>query len=310
VHPPQTQFYTWKTYRCAYEVHQPEHASGTPLLPIHPIGVGLSRHFWQRFIQTWKCQGYTQPIYNPDLLGCGESDMPKAAYTPEDWANQLQYFIKTEIKKPVILVVQGALYPVAIALAHLQIAQNDPEQNWIRGLVLACPPAWAVMTEPAQPLQQKLIWNLLFDSPIGTAFYRYARREQFLRSFSIRQLFESAVDVDREWLDMLNHGAESMASRHAVFAFLAGFWRKDYAAAIAQMTQPTLIVFGERASGISKPGKNEPAQQRLTTYLDRVSNSQGTLIPGRNVLPYESTQAFVEAIAPFINSLEALVDLS
>ena len=151
--------------------------------------------------------------------------------------------------------------------------------------------------------QQKLLWNLLFDSPVGNAFYRYARREQFLRSFSIRQLFESAENVDLEWLKMLENGAEIMTSRHAVFAFLAGFWRKDYAEEIASITQPTFTIFGERASGISKPGKTEPAQQRLATYLDRVPNSQGTIIPGRNVLPYESTQAFVEAIAPFVNAL-------
>jgi hypothetical protein len=38
-------------YRCAYEVHQPINATpeGVPLVLIHPIGVGLSRQFWQRF---------------------------------------------------------------------------------------------------------------------------------------------------------------------------------------------------------------------------------------------------------------------
>ncbi|NEO28660.1 MAG: alpha/beta hydrolase, partial [Kamptonema sp. SIO4C4] len=71
-----TQYYTWKKYQCAYEPHNADNP-GTPLILIHPIGVGLSRQFWQRFIKEWYNQGNTNPIYNPDLLGCGESAMPR-----------------------------------------------------------------------------------------------------------------------------------------------------------------------------------------------------------------------------------------
>lgn len=110
-----SQFYSWQNYPCAYEVHQPINATseGVPLLLIHPIGVGLSRQFWQRFCREWYNTGQRNLIYNPDLLGCGESDMPHLAYTPSDWAEQLQYFLQTVVQKPVILVVQGALLPVA-----------------------------------------------------------------------------------------------------------------------------------------------------------------------------------------------------
>jgi len=97
------------------------------------------------------------------------------------------------VQKPVILLVQGALLPVAIALVHLQT-----EPNWIRQLVLAGPPAWAV-TEGSPAWQQRLAWNVL-DS-LGPAFYRYARRPQFLRSFSTRELFADFDRVDAEWLD-------------------------------------------------------------------------------------------------------------
>ena len=107
-----TQFYTWKNYRCAYEHYTPnvgEDRHNTPLLLIHPIGVGLSRRFWHRFCNAWYQSKRTNSIYNPDLLGCGESDMPHIAYTPADWAAQLQHFLQTVIQKPVTLVVQGAL---------------------------------------------------------------------------------------------------------------------------------------------------------------------------------------------------------
>ncbi|MBH8575584.1 alpha/beta hydrolase [Nostocaceae cyanobacterium CENA369] len=289
-----TQFYTWQNYRCAYEISQPNNSiSEVPLLLIHPIGVGLSRQFWQRFCGEWHTKGYRNPIYNPDLLGCGESDMPHVAYNPKDWANQLHYFLQTVIKKPAIAVVQGALLPVALELVQ-------KEANLITGLILAGPPAWAVITKKAPKLQQKFLWNLL-DSPFGNAFYRYARTPNFLRSFSTRQLFASENTVDAEWLNTLVKGAENIANRYAVFSFLSGFWRQDYSSLIASIKQPTLVVVGETASSISQEGKQETPDERLADYLAYLPQGRGIKLPGRNVLPYESTTEFVTAIAPFIN---------
>lgn len=290
-------FYTWKNYPCAYEVHNPMGNDGVPLLLIHPIGVGLSRHFWGRFCRVWYERGHQNFIYNPDLLGCGESDMPHVAYTPVDWAKQLQHFLQTVVQKPVILVVQGALLPVGLELVKLQT-----ESNLIRGLILGAPPAWTVIAKNSPGWRQRLAWNL-FDSPVGSAFYLYARREKFLRSFSTKQLFESGEKVDDQWLEMLKEGAKNPASRDAVFAFLAGFWRKDYRDAIANLSQPTLVVLGAKSSSISTEGKKETPDDRLQEYLKYLPNGRGVKIPGRNVLPYESTAEFVDAIAPFIHSL-------
>lgn len=292
-----SQFYSWQNYRCAYEVHQPINTTseGIPLLLIHPIGVGLSRRFWQRFCREWYSTGQRNLIYNPDLLGCGESEMPRIAYTPSDWAEQLQSFLQTVVQKPVILVVQGALLPVAIQLVQ-------KESNLIAGLVLSGPPPWALMTNKPPEWQEKFLWNVL-DSPFGSAFYRYARTPKFLRSFSIRQLFASENAVDAEWLNTLLTGAENPASRHAVFSFLAGFWRDDYTSFIASIGQPTLAVMGKTSSSISQDNKKETPDERLAHYLACLPKSRGIKINGRNVLPYESTAEFVAAIAPFINKV-------
>jgi pimeloyl-ACP methyl ester carboxylesterase len=299
-----TQFYPWQGYRCAYEVRAPNKAVAEseqlPLLLIHPIGVGLSRRFWDRFCQAWFEAGQSNLLYLPDLLGCGQSALPHVAYTPEDWALQLQQFLQTVVQQPVIVVVQGALLPVAIALTQLQ---HSP--SLIHGLILAGPPAWKVMTQATPPWQQRLSWNL-FDSPIGSAFYRYARRREFLQSFSTKQLFASADAVDAAWLNTLISGAEDAESRHAVFSFLAGFWRKNYEQAIAQLTQPTLVVIGNTASSISQSGQSETPEQRMADYLQRLPKGQGIQLSGRNVLPYESTTEFVEAIAPFVSSIRSI----
>jgi pimeloyl-ACP methyl ester carboxylesterase len=286
-----TQFFTWQSYRCAYEVQNPN-SQTIPLVLIHPIGVGLSRKFWQRFTN-----GCSWSIYNPDLLGCGESDMPSVAYTPEFHAEQLQYFIENIVKKPVILVVQGALLPVAIAL-------TEKAPGLIAGMVLSGPPTFALMSRNILKWQQKLAWAI-FSSPFGNLFYRYARTEKFLRNFSTRKLFALTDAVDTEWLSTLRVGAENMASRYAVFSFLAGFWRQDYRSRIAAINKPVLIIMGEFASSIGKEGKEETADDRLKEYITYFKNSRSLKIPGRNVLPYESTSEFISAMSAFVNEVNA-----
>jgi pimeloyl-ACP methyl ester carboxylesterase len=294
---PPTQYYTWKNYRCAYELHHSDSSHGVPLLLIHPIGVGLSRKFWERFCREWYLSDKQNQIYNPDLLGCGDSDLPHVAYSPEDWAEQLEHFLQTVVQKPVIVIVQGALMPVAIALV-----QRTP--TLIRGLIFAGPPAWTLISQESADFQHKLIWNIL-DSPLGNAFYRYARRQEFLRSFSVRQLFDKSDAVDSEWLDTLVEGASHPASRHAVFSFLAGFWRQNYSQAMAAIQQPTLVVMGETASSISAKGKRETPDERLADYLAALPHGRGVKVAGRNVLPYESTTAFVDAIATFVKEVSS-----
>lgn len=156
----------------------------------------------------------------------------------------------------------------------------------------------AVMTEATGDRQQKLTWNLL-DSPLGTAFYFYARRPQFLSSFSTRQLFANADCVDAEWLDMLAKGATNPASRYAVNSFLAGFWRQNYRSAIAAITQPTLVVVGDKASSISRAAGQDTPDQRLADYLECLPQGEGVKNAGRNVLPYESTTEFTATVAAF-----------
>ncbi|MEO0455462.1 MAG: alpha/beta hydrolase [Cyanobacteria bacterium P01_A01_bin.114] len=291
--------YTWQTYRCGYEVYFAGETTAPkpPLLLIHPIGVGLGRQFWHPLVNQWQGQNRPNTLYAPDLLGCGDSDMPHAAYRPQDWAAQLSYFLTEIVQQPAIVVVQGALLPVAVRLCE------RPEVSaLISGLVLSGPPAWSLMTQPTPVWRQRVNWNL-FDSPLGWGFYQYARRRAFLASFSTRQLFDRPEDVTDDWLTMLDRGAQDMASRHAVFSFLAGFWRQDYGAAIATIQQPTLVIMGEAASSIDRTAKGTLGQERLKDYLNHFPNAQGVTIEGRNVLPYESTQAFIQAIVPFIENL-------
>ena len=291
-----SQFYLWKNFRCGYTVHTASNPLTPALVLIHPIGIGLSGRFWQPFVKAWLAQNPHSVVYNPDLLGCGASDMPPVAYYPVDWAEQLQYFLENVVQKPVILVVQGASFPIAI-----ELLQKESSSHLIKGLVLCTPPGWPTMTKAARPFLSKLLWNLLFDSPLGwgNLFYRYARRRQFIKSFSVRQLFAHAEQVDSDWLDSLVEGAQNPSSRYAVFSFLAGFWREDYSSAISTIKQPTLVVWGEKTSSISRESDRETVPERANAYVKHLPQAQVCIIQGRNVLPVESTSELVQVITNF-----------
>ncbi|MEM9265750.1 MAG: alpha/beta hydrolase [Cyanobacteria bacterium P01_F01_bin.13] len=290
--------YRWQQYTCAYEAYTSETESDAPpLLLIHPIGVGLAGKFWQPFVAQSVAKWQGRSLYVPDLLGCGESDRPRRAYSPRDWAEQLHHFITDVIQRPVIVVVQGALLPVA-----LELMADKTMASSVVGAALSGPPAWRLITEPTPPWRQQLNWSL-FASPLGWGFYQYARRRGFLESFSKRQLFDQADDVTEDWLAILNQGSRDMATRYAVFSFLAGFWRQDYGAAIAAIQQPILVIMGKTASTIDRVAQDTTAEQRLADYTSHFPNADGVFIPGRNVLPYESTAEFINVLLPFVNGL-------
>jgi pimeloyl-ACP methyl ester carboxylesterase len=292
----QVEAYNWNEYRCTYEYYPGQDA--LPVVLIHPLGVGLSRWFWHRFCQQFRRRGFQNPIYNPDLLGCGDSDKPPVAYTPDDWAAQLEYFILTVIQRPVAVIAQGATFPIA-----LKLIERTQDSNRIGALVLGGPPGWALITTPTGSNTQKLLWNLLFSGPVGAAFFRYARREAFLKSFSRRQLFGNEQAIDREWLDHLEQEAADTAGRYAVFCLLAGVWRADHTETTEAIKPPTLVLFGQDASGIDRISQADDAQKRLKDYLQHIPHSSGKLISGRNVLPYEATGEFVTATGQWLEGL-------
>ncbi|WP_174763533.1 hypothetical protein [Anabaena sp. UHCC 0204] len=63
------------------------------------------------------------------------------------------------------------------------------------------------------------------------------------------------------------------------------------------------MVVGKQARGISKESKPETPDERLAYYLNCLPQSQGVKVIGKNVMPYESTKAFVEAVSPFIATI-------
>ena len=60
---------------------------------------------------------------------------------------------------------------------------------------------------------------------------------------------------------------------------------------------------GETASSVSKDGFKEKPEKRIELYEKNIPNLQGTIIKGRNVLPYESTSEFLAKVTEFYQQM-------
>ena len=188
-----------------------------------------------------------------------------------------------------VLVSQGASLPIALALQA-----QAPEL--VAALVAISPPSWRVLSEPFPQKRAQQLWTLLFSGPLGGVFYRYARRRGFLASFSRNNLFAEPDAVDDEWLETLQAGSRALESRWAVFSFLAGFWRRNWAPQFTGLTVPVQVVFGQSATGIGRSRSWDDASERLDAYRRELPNAAIATLDGRNVLPYESTAACVACV--------------
>ncbi len=266
-----------------------------PLLLIHPVGVGLSSRFWDRFILRWKEDDPETVLLAPDLIGCGKAECSSNPLTPDDWARPLVNVLRNCNEGPAVLVAQGTTLPIALALL-----EKAPEL--VCGIVSISPPSWRLLNETFPVERSKQLWRWLFKGPIGIIFYRYIRRRNFLKSFSQKNLFEKAEAVDEEWLQALNEGSREMNSRWAVYSFLAGFWRRDWEPQFTSLSLPLQVIFGSSATGIGRSRSYDNLEKRIATYQRKLSNATIKTIPGRNVLPYESPEDCVNCVRNWLLS--------
>ena len=283
-----------------------------PLVCIPPVGVGITREFYEPLHREWAALGAPSELHTPDLLGCGDAKPKRRRfYTPEFWAVQLLDYIQTNIKVPVIVVSQGGLLPVALEM------WRAGGTDCIAGVSFVSPPplrffAPEAAVEPGVRSRftssadapgrrtQRLLW-LLSQSTIGNAFYRYLRfgkGQPRIRSFSERNLFAAADAVDDEWMEMCYKGSRDSKGRFATLAYLCGTvpggaWRDDRAPLLASLDVPTQVLRGDVVEG---------AETRLAAFVERVPNPSccSLVAGGRAVIPYENAQATAQQLARFL----------
>lgn len=287
-----------------------------PLVCIPPVGVGITRSFYDPLHREWAAIGAPSELHTPDLLGCGDaSPKPRRFYKPGTWAEQLLEYVASEIGRPVVVVSQGGLLPVAL---EMWAAGGTAT---IAGVAFVSPPPLTFFAPEAavEPgvrarfrerggkwhgrAKQRALWTLS-QSSIGGLFFRYLRAghgQPRIRSFSERNLFADGSKVDDEWMRMCAAGSADSRSRHATLAYLCGTvpggaWRDDRTALLESLTVPALVLRGDAVEG---------AAGRLAAFMEKVPNpspASGLVVGGRAVLPYENAAATAERLANFLTT--------
>ena len=270
----RTVSFNGATYSAAVVPAARPEAKLPPVVLLPPIGVGIDRTFCVKFLDAWAAAAPGPALHAIDVVGMGDSQpKPKMKRfggwdepprTPAGWAEQTLAYIDSEVGEPCVVAGQSNLCAVALEAASLKPSS-------VAGVVLVGPPAVEALSlnKPQEDIDK--VWRLV-GSPLGAALFRFARRKAFLGSFSRKNLFANPDLVDDEYLEVCSRGAQDASSRHAVFSFVAGTWRRDYRPLLSTLAVPTLVVSG-RDVGAAGAGVGKAAPQEVdkTSYAGLLS---------------------------------------
>ena len=294
----QSGTFSYGGFTCAYRRKPAARGfeESPPILLVHPVGIGLASWFWDRFLD----EHSGAECFVPDLIGCGQSDAwqpdQQGLFIPLDWVRALETMWQEQIKRPMIVVSQGGLAPLAVSLASRETDAWRGSQA-VLGLVLASPPEWSALADgyPDDEVAsnfEKLSATIGNPSPLGTFGYNLLCARPFVKFFSDSFLF--ADQADEAFLEAC--GATARPERRwPVIAFNAGLVAsRGYAEELRSLPQPTLVLCGASGGKPKQPDDFEEGMRRCTVRS----------LPGLNVLPWESTATVVRAITDFASGLE------
>ena len=307
--------YNGETYSSKVQYMSPLTGSTNcpPIVCLPPIGVGITREFYEPLHREWAALGAPSELHTPDLLGNGDAKPKRRRfYTPEIWAAQLLDYCERRVKRPCIVVSQGGLLPVALEM------WKAGGTDVVAGVSFVSPPPLRFFAPDAEAEQgvrsrfqdkgarkptrrtQRLLW-LASISPIGNFFYRYLRfgeGQPRVRAFCERNLFADPERIDDEWMQMCFDGSRDSRSRFATLGYLVGTvpggaWRDDRSPLLASLSVPTQVLRGDTVEG---------AEARLNAFVESVPNPTccGLIAGGRAVIPYENANAVAVELLRFV----------
>jgi pimeloyl-ACP methyl ester carboxylesterase len=284
------------TYR--YKPASPGYENKSPILLIHPVGIGLSSWFWERFMAEW-----TGPaIYAPNLIGCGVSEgadpwdpNERGLSFPLGWAQGCEALMAVAMAEHSsgfslfkigkndwkwTVVSQGGLAPVAVLMA----ARNTDN---VDKLIMTSPPTWNEMVASVPEAELSRNYNFLRNPVWGRLAFQLLESRGAIEFFSNQFLFSGTCD--REWLDL----AESelgLKSRPPVISFNSGFCQhRSFEKELRNIKQSTLILAGD----CDKRPRHD--------YVRYMKDCRIEMLPGLNVLPWEATTETVRSVKAFLD---------
>ncbi|EME26818.1 alpha/beta fold family hydrolase [Galdieria sulphuraria] len=195
------KYFQYKGFRTSYIFSSQNSETSDKLAIVCVHGFGATCGHWKHNIPYLsKVFG---SVYAVDLLGFGASDKPSpvrtsVAYTFEEWAAQVNAFVKEVVQKPVILIANSIGCIVA-----MQAAVESPE-NYI-GLVALNPSLRLLSKKKRRGLKALFatcIAALLRFQPVSTVFFKLLTRETVIRRI-LEQAYYDKSRVSESLVKML-----------------------------------------------------------------------------------------------------------
>jgi pimeloyl-ACP methyl ester carboxylesterase len=224
--------FAWRGHRVAYT----RLGEGAPVILVHGIHAAAWSQEWRR-VAADLARNHT--VYVIDLLGFGRSDRPALRYTAALYVSLLDDFARRVVGEPAALVATSLSAAYAVALGARDAARFP-------ALVLVAPTGLSRPVTPpparttlardvvATPLVGHTVWNALAS--------RTTLRRLLRASYADKTLVTDAV-VDTAW-----QAAHQRGARHAPASFMCHLLDLDVREPFRRLTQPTLVLWGEKAT--------------------------------------------------------------
>lgn len=272
------KFFESSRGRVAYE----KRGMGDPLLLVHGVYPGASRDEFQHNINGLASH-FT--VYAVDLLGFGDSDMPRMTYTAQMYQHLLRSFIVETIGQLTSILASGVSCGPAVALA----VYND---SLVQKLVLVDPVVDASSNDDAPPFSAKIQQFLLGTLALGTGFYDTISSEFEVKQF-LRSRYSNPQRVTADRVAELHDRARRRHSLHGYISHITGHLASDVPRWLRYVRCPVLILWGQHAG--------PPPQEQLLRPAAWSKGKRLEIIPDAAHWPHDEQSAKVnQQVAEFL----------
>jgi pimeloyl-ACP methyl ester carboxylesterase len=217
------------------EVHYQRRGLGDPLLLVHNIYPGASWEEYERNVDEL-ARHFT--VYAIDLLGFGESEMPRMKFTAQTYVDLIADFLTEEIEEPVHVMSAGlsCAYVTEVAARRAELFKK---------LVFLCPrsePTGLDVPRWVAPLQ-----HLMLSTPaVSSGYYETMTGKHELTTY-LSNSFANAKAVTPVLVDRLHENARRRGAIHPFASLITGYLDSSLLASLPKVDLPLLLVWGRQA---------------------------------------------------------------
>ena len=221
---------------------------GDPVVLLHGLYPGASHHEFDHNVSALQTR---HTVYALDLLGFGQSDVPRIAHTADMHQHFVRDFIAGVIGAPAAVVASGAACGVAARLGVY-------DDGLLSRLVLLAPPNQSVYHEPPG-LADRLSRFVLGTLAAGASLYEVDASPAGLAHW-IGENYHDPTKVPRDKIHQLHVEANEPGKMMAHISRLCGYFDTDLAHWLPYVRRPTLLVVGRDCLPVPEAEWLRPAQ--------------------------------------------------